>query len=414
MADMRTVERLWLVLTLAVFSAHCQVLPTTVCDITRVPSAFDGKIVKVRATVVSGFEVFAIRDVNSECGRMWLTYPGGGPSASVSMGALTPNLQRAPVNLHRNGEFKKFEDLLGAEMYPRSRGAMCMSCNRYEVTATLTGRVDYAGEHGGFGHMNGWRTQLVLQSVSEVSAKDLSSKYDLTLFSPTKVRFPTAYLSGKVVQPNGDPMVDAEVNVHSIEDVPPYVHGLTERSDERGRFKVEVPPGSYVLGVNLESPPSPAVPFPPTYFPDTEDSHSATVVKVLDKEHRSDLTIQLKRTLVRKTIPVRVVWPDGKPIVEANVCLMAQNEPTGMVGSLGHTNEDGRFDLIGLEGMDYVVQANIYVKPTFAPYCAGNVIVYARDQIMEPVSMVFNKSGDTCRGLGYTVEDAKPWESRPK
>jgi len=191
------------------------------------------------------------------------------------------------------------------------------------------------------------------------------------------------------------------------------VHWLTERTDEKGRFKVEVPPGAYVIGVNLESPPSPDVPFPPTYFPDTEDSHSATVLKFSDKDHRDDLNIELKRTLTRKTIPVKVVWPDGKPVGNANVCLMAQNDPTGMVGSLGHTNEDGRFDLIGFEGMDYVVQANIYVKPTYTPYCAQNVIVYAADRVNDPISMVFKKTGDTCKGLGYTVEDAQPWASGP-
>ena len=414
MASMRTAAELWLFISFVLFSARAQVLPTTVCDVTKQPASFDGKIVEVRARVNAGFEIFAIRDATNDCGGMWLSYPGGGPTASVSMGALTPDLRRKPVELYRDGEFKKFEELLDAEMYPRSRGTMCQSCHRYEVTATMTGRVDYAGEHGGFGHMNGFRTQFVLQSVSEVSSKDLASNYDLTLFSPTKIRFPTAFLSGEVFGTNGQPVADAEINIHSTEDVAPYMHGLTEWTDEKGRFKAEVPPGTYIIGINLESPPSPTIPFPPTYLPDTEDSHSARIVRVSDKDHVDNLKMELKRTLASKTIPVKVVWPDGKPVEDANVCLMQQNDPTGMVGSVSHTNSEGRFDLIGFEGMNYVVQSNIYVKPTYAPYCAGNIIVLAGDRINEPISMVFNKSGEICRGLGYTVEDAQPWAPGPK
>jgi putative lipoic acid-binding regulatory protein len=411
---MRTTSGLWLFISFALLSAHSQVLPTTVCDVTKHPAAFDGKIVRVRATVVSNFGISSILNAERECGGrliMRLTYPGGGPTAYVSF--REPNLKRMPVKMRRDREFKKFEELLAARMYPRSRDqfdAMWMPCNRYEVTATMTGRVDYAGEDGGFGHRGMFPTQFVLQSVSEVSGKDLSSNYDLTLFSPTKIiRFPTAHLSGKVVGPNGEGVAKAKVNVHSTEDVPPYRHRLTVRTDEKGRFKAEVPPGAYVIGVNLESPPSPAVPFPPTYFPDTENSHSATVVNVSDWEYRDDLKLELKRTLISKTIPVKVVWPDGKPVMDANVCLMQQNAPTGMVGRESHTNSEGRFDLIGFEGMDYEVQANIigfeeaniyiyeYVEPTSTVHCAGNVIVHAGDKVNEPILMVFNKSGETCR-----------------
>ncbi len=394
--------------------AHSQVASTTVCDITQQPDAFDGKTVRVRATVISGFEVFAIRDTANDCGQMWLSYSGGGPTASVSTGALTPDLKRKSVELRHDRAFNKFQKLLVARMYPRSRGAICLSCGRYEVTATMTGRVDYAGEHPGFGHLNGYRTQFVLQAISEVSGKDVSSGYDLKLFSPTKIRFPTAYLSGKVLGPTGERVADAEVNVHSTEEVTPDAEELSGWTNEKGRFKVEVPPGSYVIGVNLESPPSPAVPFPPTYFPDTKDPHYATVLKVADKDRRDDLNIKLRRALTIKRIPLKAVWPDGKPVVDANVCLMQQNDPTGMVGVLGHTDGGGRFDLIGFEGIDYVVQANIYMQTSYKPYCARNVVVYRRDQVSSPISMVFDRSGESCRGLGYTVEDAEPWALKPK
>lgn len=130
MACMRTAGELWLFISFALLSARAQVLPTTVCDVTKQPASFDGKIVQLRARVIAGFEVFAIQDATNDCGGLWLTYPGGGPTASVSMGALMPDLKRTPVELHRDGEFKRFEELLDAEMYLRSRGTICQSCHR--------------------------------------------------------------------------------------------------------------------------------------------------------------------------------------------------------------------------------------------------------------------------------------------
>ena len=102
-------------------------------------------MVRLRATVASGFEAFGIRDPSDKCGMIWLTCPGGGPVASASFGPATPNLQRPPVKLKSDRHLKQFQKLLDAEMYPRTRGNICMACTRYEVTATMTGRLDYAG-----------------------------------------------------------------------------------------------------------------------------------------------------------------------------------------------------------------------------------------------------------------------------
>lgn len=69
---------------------------------------------------------------------------------------------------------------------------MCLGCNKFEVTAALVGRLDAvekagvqrdkAGKiagFGGFGHMNGYAARLVLQSVSDVTSKEID--YSATL-----------------------------------------------------------------------------------------------------------------------------------------------------------------------------------------------------------------------------------------
>jgi hypothetical protein len=69
---------------------------------------------------------------------------------------------------------------------------MCLGCARYEVTATLTGRLDTVADasikrdasgkivsFGGFGNMNGYPARLVLASVADVTPKEVDySKTD--------------------------------------------------------------------------------------------------------------------------------------------------------------------------------------------------------------------------------------------
>jgi len=150
----------WRTLLLALLVARLPVaagetvtpIATSLCDVLRSPADYDGKIVRVRGTVIAGFEIFAVHDpVNADC-RVSLKYAGAGPVASTSLGALTPRIDRPAIELRRDVELSRFQRALTAEMYPRYRDIGCMSCLRYEVTASLTGRIDVAVEHQGFGH----------------------------------------------------------------------------------------------------------------------------------------------------------------------------------------------------------------------------------------------------------------------
>jgi len=177
-----------------------------VCDVVKSPASFDGKMVRIKGTVVAGFDEFLIKDsTDPNCGfpvnGIWLSYPQGskaksGPVAIVTAqpahnyaGTLkTPT--RTPVTLDKSKEFKQFDSLLSQ---PHQKGAdMCLGCARYEVTATLTGRLDTVADpsikrdaqgkivsFGGFGNMNAYPARLVLASVSDVTPKEIDySKTD--------------------------------------------------------------------------------------------------------------------------------------------------------------------------------------------------------------------------------------------
>jgi Carboxypeptidase regulatory-like domain len=379
-------------------AAQTRPVDTSVCAVAADPGKFDNKMVRLRAKVISGFEIFAISDPEDKCDRMWLTYDGGGPVASTSFGAMTPGLQRGAVNLREDRYFKRFQRLLKAEMYPRSRDFSCVVCNRYEVTAMMTGRLDFAGEHGGFGHMNMAKLQFVLASVEQIGAKDLTANYDAKEYSPTPVHLPTALFRGKVTGPDGKPVYGAEVNVRPASDTEPHLHDATDWTDENGRFKIDVPPGTYLVGVNLDTPPSKHVPFAATFYPGTGAVEKAARFAVQDRESRK-LHLRLECALRPRKIPVRVTWPDGKPVENANVWLREVRNPYAVVGGpVSHTDSQGNFELFGFEGIDYTVLADIYVKPGYHPYCAEKVIVQGDSKISGPLEMVLTKSGEVCRG----------------
>ncbi len=179
---------------------------TTVCDLVKKPQAFNGQIVRIKGTVVAGFDEFLIKDsTDSNCGypvnAIWLAYPAGtkgkaGPAAMLTIGParnftgkFTP-ATRTPVTLDKSKDFKQFDSLLAQK---HEKGAdMCLGCTRYEVTATLVGRLDSVADatlerdssgkivgFGGFGNMNAYPARLVLESVTDVTPKEVDySKND--------------------------------------------------------------------------------------------------------------------------------------------------------------------------------------------------------------------------------------------
>jgi hypothetical protein len=185
---------------------HAQVTDVNVCDVVKNPAPFDGKMVRITGTVVAGFDQFMIEDAKDpNCGYqvdgIWLSYPAGakgkaGPAAMLVIqpaknfaGKYTEPV-RKPVTLQKDKEFKQFDSLLAQT---HQKGAdMCLGCTRYAVTATLVGRLDTVADatlkhdaagkivgFGGFGNMNAYPARLVLESVSDVTPKEIDfSKND--------------------------------------------------------------------------------------------------------------------------------------------------------------------------------------------------------------------------------------------
>jgi len=180
---------------LVTVSIQGQAVDTSVCDILKAPQAFNGKTVRIKGTVSSGFDEFIIKAEGCKyhIGGIWLAYPEGtkaksGPVAILQLqeasnfaGTSAP-VERAAVTLDKNKDFKQFDSLLAA---PYKGNGICLGCTKSEVSATLTGRVDVVQPAlrrdtsgkiigiAGFGNLNAYPVRLVLQSVSEVEAHEI-------------------------------------------------------------------------------------------------------------------------------------------------------------------------------------------------------------------------------------------------
>jgi hypothetical protein len=230
-----SMKRLLLLLFLGL-AMTCPVLgqsvDTSVCEILANPQSFDGKIVRVKGVVTAGFDEFALKDAtcNQPVSAIWLAYPEGtkgkaGPAAfvQVQLGKNNPaaasNVARSPIKLDKNKEFKQFDSLL---FTPYKAGGMCLGCTRYAVTAMLTGRLDGVKDAGvvrdsggkfvsaeGFGNLNLYRARLVLQAVSDVSAREIdyskaspAARDDSTLDSSVGDPVAAAHQSARAFAPD--------------------------------------------------------------------------------------------------------------------------------------------------------------------------------------------------------------------
>jgi hypothetical protein len=101
---------------------------------------------------------------------------------------------------------------------------------------------------------------------------------------------------------------------------------VSDYTDSQGYFTISrLPPGDFVLGVNISEPPREgrylSQPFPPTYFPGVPDRAYATIIHVQSAQQLEGFELRLPARLRQRTITGRVTWPDGKPAFGAFVEL---------------------------------------------------------------------------------------------
>ena len=171
-------------------------LLVSVCEITAKPWKYNNKMLRIRGSVRINFEYSTLEDQDCSDG-IWLVLGDGtglpGPAMTVGEHDVrTLNSPRKParipIHLKRDANY----NVLARYLQLDAKGAACVDhtslselpdCRRYRITATFVGRIDGisrppksgkgARSPQGFGQMGLFRAQLVVESVSEVSAEEI-------------------------------------------------------------------------------------------------------------------------------------------------------------------------------------------------------------------------------------------------
>lgn len=136
-----------------------------------------GQTVTVRARVIPMLGVLSMFDPN--CDKfIVVTYP------------IDPSALAA---LRRSKQFRQFQHDLQAKVTPRNAKDKCIKCNRYEVTATISGLLKYVKQAAPARNHTDQKEptqptrniRLVVRSVSDVATKDLyGTFYDRRKYLP--------------------------------------------------------------------------------------------------------------------------------------------------------------------------------------------------------------------------------------
>ncbi len=185
-------------------------------------------------------------------------------------------------------------------------------------------------------------------------------------------------IRGVVRQSSGEPAegVSVEVMAADAAGKTGNIQTLRASSDAGGSFEfVEVPPGRYVVGVDLIRRMSGEILFPTTFHPGTPDAALATVVQLDGGEQRwlEPMTLPPARHSYRLT--GTVVFEDNRPAAGVIISLQDGSATWRQVSTAVKADIDGTFSFVVHEGLGYFVQASHWdeaqrkqVRGTFGPF----------------------------------------------
>ena len=169
-----------------------------------------------------------------------------------------------------------------------------------------------------------------------------------------------AKIGGTVFDENGNPANNVKIDLVELGSAnTESPSGRWRFTNEKGVYEIpDVPPGQYVLGVNLLGAQSSQCPRGQTLYSNPA-SATAGYVEIKQGDDLKGYDLRLVSSGIERTIEGVVVWPNGKPAVRATVSLVNGTKPyyhivQRVVDSQGH------FVLQGIEGCTYRVYAWTY------------------------------------------------------
>ena len=168
-------------------------------------------------------------------------------------------------------------------------------------------------------------------------------------------------ISGTVFDENGNPANGVKIDLIQLTDANnASPTGRWRFTTDKGTYELpDVPPGEYLLGVNLIGGQSGQCPRVRTLY-SNPNSPVAGFVEIKHGDELKGYDLRLLPGGAERTIEGIVVWPNGKPAVRATVALSNGTKPYYFIGGQRGVDTQGRFVLRGFEGCQYRVYAWTY------------------------------------------------------
>lgn len=169
-------------------------------------------------------------------------------------------------------------------------------------------------------------------------------------------------ISGKVFDSNAQPLVGVKVDIIPVEEMTSSSPaGKWRFTNQQGSYQIDwIPPGNYLLGVNLIGAQDAQCPRPRTYYPGVSDPSQAKIISIGEGQELQSYDLRLLSQQPQRIIKGVVVWPDGRPATQASVNLANGTRPHYLIGKGTGTDEKGRFELKAAEGCSYRILAFTY------------------------------------------------------
>ena len=173
-------------------------------------------------------------------------------------------------------------------------------------------------------------------------------------------------ISGRVLSADDQPTPGVKVDIIPVDEMDrASPAGKWRFTKADGSYEIDwLPPGIYMLGVNLIGSATPKCPFARSYFPQQ--------IVIGENQELLHYDLKLKPSGPERVIEGVVLWPDGKPAL-AGVAL-SNTGPPFLIGLSTGTDENGRFTLKAPEGCSYRVHASN----------AGGRVSATSDEIISP------------------------------
>ena len=209
---------------------------------------------------------------------------------------------------------------------------------------------------------------------------------------------PDTRIRGRVTDASGGPVGNAEVAVLPLE-LGGWAARMridSERTNENGQYEIKrVPPGRFLLGINVDRDPRPEAPYSATYYPGVAVLEQAAIIDISDGQTIEAQDFRLPAPFPKRQIEGMVAWRSGRPAALASVIPEAADDPVERPIATLEADSNGRFSYEALDGIRYHVQASA-VDEKGRKWCTPAATVAKEGQAI-PLKLTLSERSDRCQ-----------------